>query len=341
MPTGYVKEAFESIPGNESNSPTLSSKVLYPPIQSFQPKPGAKPLSRDDELRNQDEPLPVISDAYEPSWEYKSRAYPDLLGWRLKHICGAPTTTTGNGIITDPDGVVIPTGAYRHVFAAPFGPSGPSPLTAEMIAAYRDQSAFFELRGAACAQLGLETPEEGGAVIAANGPALFAKRIADPSQTPAYESLSVRPFVRGNLSLSWLTGSGTTEDFSLTIDNPVEAARSLGIASKYPDVMEKANDGPIVVSGSIPKRQLDPDDYDALINATGFAAVAKWVNESVIAAAYPYKLYVAMLNCQYTDGDVEALQNQRRHGASFSWKSTTPSAGSTTITLINATASYA
>jgi len=340
MPSGYVRESYESIPGNETNSPTLSTKKLFPPIQSVQPKLGAKPLSRDDELRNQDEPLPVITDAYEPSWEYKSRAYPDVTGWRLKHICGAPTTTVGNGIITDPDGVVIPTGAFRHVFKAPFGPSGASPLTTQMEAAYVDQGTFFRLKGCACAELGIETPEEGGASLSASGPANHMARIADPALSPAFETLSIRPFVRGNLTLAWLSGSGTSQDFSLSIANPVEAVRSLGIASKFPDIMEKSNEGPIVVSGSIPKRQLDPDDYDALLNATGFAATAKWVSDSIIATAYPYKLYVAMANCQYVDGDVDALQNQRRHGASFSWKSTTPSTGSTTITLVNATADY-
>lgn len=341
MPSGYIRESFESIPGNEANSPTLSTKKIFPAIQSFQPKLGAKPLSRDDELRNQDEPLAVLTDAYEPSWEYKSRAYPDITGWRFKHICGDPVTTAGNGVITDPDGAVIPTGAFRHVFKAPFGPSGPSPITAQMEAAYADQGTFFRLKGAACSELSIETPEEGGATLAASGPANYMARITDPGLSPAYEALSIRPFVRGNLTLSWLAGSGTTQDFSLTAANPVEPARSLGIASKFPDIMEKSNEGPIVFSGSIPKRQLDPDDYDALLNATGFSALAKWVSESIIASSYPYKLYLAMANCQYVDGDVDALQNQRRHGASFSWKSTTASTGSTTITLVNATASYA
>jgi tail tube protein len=341
VPSGYVEERFESIPGNETNSPTLSTKKFYPPLQSFGPKPGAKPLSRDDELRNQDEPLAIIPDAFEPSWVFKSRAYPDMLGWALKHICGDPVTTAGDGIIKDPDEVVIPIGATRHVFKAPFGPSGASPLTTQMIAAYSDQSSYFKLKGAACAELSLETPEEGGAVLSRSGPALHMAPIANPSLTPAYEALSIRPFVRGNLTLKWLANSGTTQDFSLSIANPVEAARSLGIASKYPDIMEKANDGPIVVTGSIPKRQLDKDDIDALIASTGFEAVAKWVSDSIIATSYPYKLFIAMANCQYTGGEPDALANQRRHGASFDWKSTAATTGSTTITLINATTSYA
>src|SRR3954467_8652553 len=110
MPTPYVRESFEDIPGNETNSTTLSTKKVFSPLQSFAPKLGVNPMERDDEVRGQDEPIAVLSDAYSPSWEYKSRAYPDLLGFRLKHILGAPTTTAGNGVITDPDSAVIPTG---------------------------------------------------------------------------------------------------------------------------------------------------------------------------------------------------------------------------------------
>jgi len=340
MPKGYVREQFESLPGNEANSPVLSTKKLFPPVQSFAPKLGPKPLSRDDEARNQDEPLPLVPDAFEPGWEYKSRAYPDVLGWRLKHICGDPVTTKGNGTLKDPDEVVVPTNAYMHVFAAPFGPAGASPMTVDAIVAYSDQGAFFDLKGAACGELGIESPEEGGVGLTASGPALVCKPIADPALAPAYESLAIRPFVRGNLSLNWLAGSGVTQDFSLRITNPVEAVRSLGIASKYPDIMEKANEGPIVVSGSIPKRQLKNVDIEALINATGFEALAKWVSDSMIEAAYPYKLFVAMANCQYTGGEPEAFANQRRHGATFDWKSTAKTTGSTTITLVNKTASY-
>ncbi|HET9199247.1 MAG TPA: phage tail tube protein [Solirubrobacterales bacterium] len=341
MPNGYLQELFESLPGNEANAPTLSTKKIYPPIQSVALKPGVKPLSRDDELRNQDEPLAVIPDAFEPSWEQKARVYPDLVGWRLKHILGNPVTTAGDGIIKDPDEVAIPIGAHRHVFKAPFGPAGASPLTTQMTAAYSDQGTYFRLKGAACAEFSLETPEEGGANFSASGPGLYLARIANPSLTPTYEALSIRPFVRGNLSLEWVGGSGTTQDFSLSVSNPVEAVRSLGIASKYPDIMEKANEGPIVVSGSIPKRQLDPDDYDALINSAGFEALARWVGDSVIALGYPYKLFVEFANCQYVGGEPDALANQRRHGASFDWKSTALTTGSTTVTLVNSTTSYA
>ena len=343
MPTGYLRAAYESIPGNETNTPTLSTKKLFPPLQSFAPKLGASPMERDDELRNQDEPLSVLPDVYEPGWEYASRLYPDLLGFFLKLACGAPTSTAGDGIITDPDSTVVPVGVTKHVWTAPFGPSGASPLTAQFDVAYRDQGVFFKAKGAAASELSIQNPETGGSTIAASGPAAYLDRQSDPSLSPTYETLAIRPFTRADLTLpTWLTGSGTHENFDLTIQNPVELVRSMGIKSRYPDVVEKANEGPIVVRGSIPQRQLDVDDFDALKNATGFAAKARWVSDSLIGAtSFPYKLFVEMSNCQYVDGDAEELGNKRRHGGSFDWKSTTASSGSTTITLLNATASYA
>ena len=341
MPTGYVRGAIESIPGNETNVPTLSAKKLFPPLRSFAPHLGAKPMERDDELRSQDEPLAVLPDVYDPTWEYESRLYPDLLGFFLWLTLGPPVTTAGDGVITDPDAATIPVGAYRHVWAAPFGPSGPSPLTAQFDIAYRDQGVFFKAKGAACSELTIQNPETGGSTIGASGPANYLDRQADPSLSPTYETLAIRPFTRADLTLpTWLTGTGTHENFDLTIENPVENVRSMGIKSRWPDVLEKSNDGPIVVRGSIPQRQLDADDFDALKGATGFTALAKQVSDSIIASAYPYKLFVAMSNCQYVDGDAEELGNKRRHGASFDWKSTTASSGSTTITLVNATPTY-
>lgn len=340
MATGYQHEKFEDVPGNETNTPTLSTKELYAPLITANVALGPSPMDRDDENRNQDEPLPLIPDAYSPTWETESRAYPDLLGFRLKELLGAPTTTTGNGVITDPDSTVIPTGAYKHVWTAPFGPSGASPITTQKQVAYRDQSVFFKAKGCAADQLSIESPEEGGVRVKASGPLLYLARINDPSLTPSFETLATRPFTRGGLSLSWLSGGGTVEDFSLQIANPVEVVRSLGIASKFPDVMEKG-EGLITFTGSIPKRQLDATDWDALLNSTGFAATAKWVNDTIIANAYPYKLFVAMSNAQYTEGSQDDLSNKRRHGATFDFKATYAGSASVTVTLVNATSSYA
>ena len=339
MATGYMQEKYEDIPGNETNTPTLSTKLLYSPLITANVQLGPSPLDRDDENRNQDEPLPLQPDSYTPTWETESRAYPDLIGFRLKELLGAPTTTTGNGVITDPDAATIPTGAYKHVWTAPFGPTGASPITSQKQLSYADQGVYFKAKGCAAEKLDIESPEEGGVRVKASGPLLYLSRVSDPGLTPSYESLATRPFTRGGLSLTWLSGGGTVEDFSLSVSNPVEVVRSLGIASRFPDVMEKG-EGLITFSGSIPKRQLDSTDWDALLNSTGFAAVAKWVSDTVIASAYTHKLWVSMSNAQYTDGSQDDLSNKRRHGASFDFKATNAGSASVAVTLVNATSSY-
>ncbi len=345
MATGYVTARSESIPGNETNVPTYSSKRIYFPALSFTPSPNPNHMERDDEIRNSDEPLMVLAERYAPQWSMTSRHYPDTIGFLLSVLLGLPTTTAGNGVIVDPDSVAIPATAYRHVWTAPFGPSGASPKTMYAQIAYRDQSVFFDLKGAAVQQLQIETPESGGGRISASGPALYMPitSVADPALTPAYESLAIPPFQRSHLTLpTWLTGSATsTEDFSVTITNPCDPYASLGVASKFPDVMEKG-DLPVIVTGSIPKRQLDADDYAALMAATGFAAKARWVSTAIIASGYPYKLFFEADNAQYVAGGPGALENKRRIGGSFDFKATSDGVGaSTTFTLINATASYA
>jgi hypothetical protein len=344
MATGYCNAAYESIPGNETNTPTLSTKILYPPALSFTPSLNPAHLERDDEIRNQDEPLLVLAERYAPEWSIESRNYPDTLGFLLKLILGAPTTTAGDGIIVDPDAATIPATATRHVWTAPFGPAGASPMTAQMRAAYKDQSTFFKLKGAACQTLSISTPETGGGRIAASGPANYMVRETDPSLTPTFESLAIPPFMRSGLTIpTWVTGGSTSiEDFSVTITNPVEPYSSLGIASAFPDAMEKA-EAPITFTGSIPKRQLDPDDYDALLAATGFTAKAKWVSTKFIAAtSYPYSFWIQFDSAQYMSGGPVPLENKRRHGGNFDFKATYDGSGASVVcTLVNATTSYA
>jgi hypothetical protein len=343
MPTGYTRLALETFPGNEVNTPTLSTKKLFPPLQSLQPTRGEAPLNRDDEMRNTDEPLAITPESYSPTWEMNVRAYPDTMAFLLALTLGAPTTTAGNGVITDLGGGTIPTGAFRHRFTAPFGPAGAYPNTAQGDIAYSDQGVYLKGKGLAVSDLSLDTPEQGGAAVKVNGPGLFLDEQSNPSLTPAFEALSIPPFFRGNLTLpSNLAGTGVTQDFGLAISNPVEPARTLGIPSLYPDTMFKANSGgPIVVSGTIPKQILDSQDLQALKAATGFELLASWVSTAVIASGYPYKMFFKAANAQYTDGTPEALQNKRRLGASFGWKSTTTSSGSSTFEIVNATASYA
>lgn len=346
MANGYQHSAFEASggPGNEINTPTLSTKVIYSPLISVNPALNPDPMERDDELRNQDEALSVIPEQYNPEWDYEGRAYPDITGFRLKHLCGAPTSTAGDGIITDPDAVAIPTGATRHVWSSPFpGADSAHPITTQEQFAYKDQAVFFKGKGAACNKLSLESPAQGGVRLKCGGPINFLGRIADPALTPTYESLAIAPFLRRHLTIkSQVINGGQVDDFSVNMENPVETARTLGFASAFPDTVEKG-DGPILVSGDIPKRQLDQDDWDALLNATGFALTARWQSTvNIGATTYKYALWLEVLNAQLISGGPEALANKRRHAATYGWKATyAGTSPAVKWTLVNATTSYA
>lgn len=339
MANGYLESKFESIPGNEVNTPTLSTKEIFFPVITATPDLGPTPMLRDDELVGTDEPRPALSDTYDPTWDYSSRMYPDLLAYLLKAEMGAPTTTTGNGVITDPDGIAVPTGAFRHVWTTP--PTGVTPQTMQQIVSYKDQGVYFKLKGCAVEKISLTSPTQGGAMVAANGPALYMAATADPALSPTYQAAAVRPFTRTNLQVSWDAVSAVdATDFTIDFENPVETVRSLGSGSAYADIMERG-DAVFTVSGTIAFRTLDKDDWEALKSAEGFTATAKWLSQSFITGAYPFKAFAAMSNCQYVGGSVDPISNTRHHGTSFNWKATNAGSAAATITVVNSTSSYA
>jgi hypothetical protein len=343
--TGYLEARFEtSGPLNETGTGPYSTKQMYFPLISFRPALGPSHLMRDDELRNQDEPLQILPEIYTPSWEFESRNYPDSVGFMMTLMLGQPSSIQGvnGGTVADQFGSTIPGGCYRHRWAAPFGPAGAFPYTATFRAGYKDQSMFFASKGAGATSLSIETPEQGGSRIRLSGPSLTMGTIADPSLSPTYEALTIPPFMRSHLTLpAWLASTATTEDFSVSIENPMEASRSLGIASRYPDLLEKA-DTPITFTGSIPKRQLDADDFVALRDATAFSGTARWQNTAGIGTtAFKYQLVMVFDSLQYTEGGPQTLENRRRIGQDLNFKATYDGSGSSVqVELVNATAAY-
>lgn len=343
MPKGYVREQFENIPGYEGAETELSAKKLDSPATSVENSLEPSPLERDDELRGSDEPLQIFEDEHGPTWGFSSRSYPDLLGFRLKHILGDPVSTAGDGIIKDPDENLIPVGATRHVWSAPFGPAGASPMTTAAILAYVEEATFLQLTGCGAEELTLSSDEAGGVKLATKGPALFWEPIEDPGITPTPESLAIQPFKRRNLTVvTWQGEERDLENFGLTIANPIGAERSMGVGSAFPDVLEK-QDGPIVVTIDAPKRHLRKADLEALQSAERFLMKARWESQTNIGATeYPYRFWVAGDGAQYTGGGPAALENKRRTGATYQAKLTSDGSGaSSTFTLVNATASYA
>lgn len=344
--TAYAKSAFEytGVVGAEFSTPTLSTKILYPAATDFTLGLGANPMERDDELIGVDEPRSVLPEVYNPTWSTTSRGYPDTLAHLLTGMLGAPTTTAGNNVITDPDGTAIPTGAYRHVFTAPFNPVGYYPQTQEWIVAYKDQSVFYRVKGCATEQMQITVPTTGGVQVQASGPATYINRISDPSLTAAPDGLTTPPFQRAFASVtSWLASSNITvscSDISFTITNPVTAINNFAVASRFPDSMEKDNSS-IMITGTAVARQMAAADWDALLAATGFVAQTRWVSTTNITGSYPFKMYIRLNNAQYVDGAPDSLAAVRRIGGSFNFKGTyAGTAGHAVITIVNDKSSY-
>jgi hypothetical protein len=343
MGKSYVREQLEKSPGYEGTTPELFKKKLDSPATSIDNAPEPSPLERDDEMRGSDEPLQIFADEFNPTWGFASRAYPDLLGFRLTHILGPPVSTAGDGAaVKDPEGKSVPVGATMHVWSAPFGPAGASPLTVDQILAYVDESTFVHVQGAGAEELTLSSDEAGGVKLAAKGPALYWNPIADPGLTPAPESLAVRPFMRRGLKVvTWQGNVRDLENFGVTVNNPISADRSMASGSGFPDILEKG-DGPIVVTIEAPKRHIRKTDLEALMNAERFEMKASWISQSKIAAtSYPYSLWLEGDGAQYTGGGPASLENKRRIGATYQAKLTSDGVGaSSKFTLVNATASY-
>jgi hypothetical protein len=121
--------------------------------------------------------------------------------------------------------------------------------------------------------------------------------------------------------------------------------RTLGIspASYFPDKMENGDDK-VALTGSIPKTVLADADVDALLAASTFAAVAKWITpRNIGATSKKYSMWCEMPRCQYIGGTLDDLANRRRFGGSFDWRASwDETAGyDFKITLVNAVAAIA
>jgi hypothetical protein len=238
----------------------------------------------------------------------------------------------------------VPTGAFRHVWTAPFGPSGDAPLTTQETLAWHDQSFYINAKGCGASGLTIESPETGGVMLRTEGPVTYFARIANPSLTPTYESLATRPwFQRDQVIVTWLGGTAISTALGVSIANEIEDLEDLSVGpTQHRRGLAKSQAAaPIRFTGSIDKRLIDPDDFDALIAATGFSTKTRWTSRSFITGSYPFKLWIECDNCQYIGGGPQALSNNRRIGAGFNWKATSDGVGaSVTVTLVNNVTNY-
>jgi hypothetical protein len=313
-----IQLAMEESPRYEGAATTtpyrVSTTVAYLPVQTARIVPGPTHVDRGDEVRGIEGQYPSLIETYEPAGTIGMRAYANPLTWMFQVAGWTGAYTLGNGVITDPDAATIPAGANRWVFTKR---GGITAKTLQALISYVDEGVF--LRGQGFGISGWTLNADGAFTADLMG--LVFGRIADPNVSPTYDVQTIPHFRRGDLNLTWLTGSGVTEDFTIAETDPLVRRRTLGLAtpSYFPDKLEHGDDR-VGITGTIPKTIFDPDDLDALMTAATFAAKARWKSPTNIGAtSYKYSMWLEMPACQYIGGTMDELANRRRFGASFDW----------------------
>lgn len=316
-----VQLALEETPRYQNAVTTtpyrVATDVTYLPITSTSYSPNVAFVDRADELRGIEGAVPSLVDGYAPAGDLAVRAYANPLTWLLCAGGYQATYTAGaaSGVL-DPDAGVIPVGASRWVFTPrPFTTSSQQARSMQMLLNYVTEGVFVTAQGVGVT--GVTLNSAGDMTAALTG--LVYVRGNDPNLTPAYDTQAIPHFRRGDLTLTWLASSGTTDDFTISVANALTANRPLGQASYFPSELNPG-DARLRVTGTIPKWRTAIADLDALLAGTTFAAKAKWVSPKVIGATtYKYSMWLEMPACQYTGGAPAALGNNRRVGASFDW----------------------
>jgi hypothetical protein len=224
------------------------------------------------------------------------------------------STAGAPGAVLDPDGKGVPTGASKWVFVKR---GGNNAKTAEIFTTYKDENVSLKGQGFGVSNLTLNAAGDLGADLMG----IVIGNVPDPLYAPTYDGSAIWPVRRGDLVLNWLAGSGTTDDFSLAISNPLVRVRTLGLTtpSNFADVLEHGDER-VRVTGSIPKRVLADADVDALLGASLFSAKARWlVPRKISTSGAFFGLWIEMAACQYTGGQADELANRRRFGGTFDW----------------------
>lgn len=223
--------------------------------------------------------------------------------------CSNHPATTGGEAVNDH----VPTGASKWVLNKR---DSITAQTAQVKINYAAENNLLEGHGYGISQLGLNAAGE----LTAELMGLYLRRlVADTTTVPVIPASAIPPARRGDLYLSQLAGGATPTDFSIAFANGLERYYGLSLlpSSDFPSEMDHGEEQ-VRVTGSIPKRIFDADDWDALKNATTFAAKARWRSKKVIGAtAAFYTLWIDMPACQFVGGDADEQGNKRRVGASY------------------------
>lgn len=225
-------------------------------------------------------------------------------------IAAVETVAGATGTVLDPDGNGLPPNAFLLTYSKR---SAARAQTAQIIAAYGPHDVYLKGQGYGVSSISLSADGEMSAELMG----LVVAPVADPAETVTIDAPSVLPFRRGDITLTWLTGSAAVTDFNLTIANAIERGEDLSIQSYFMKHMDHTGE-PTRLTGSVSMRDFDETDYAAMLAATTFSATSRWIVPKTIGSTGKnYGVWVEMPACVITGGDPDPLSNTRRFPSSF------------------------
>lgn len=342
----YALLEIEKKVGNDTEEGEVGASKFFLPAEEIGFAPNPKLLDRSDEISAVDGRRTGAKNDYEPSGTTLARGYATYLGVLLYLLFGEVKSEEGDGAaIKDPAAVAIPKKAWKHTFTKK---AGATPRTARATLAYYDK--WIRARGVTVPSLAFAMAEDGVKATAAMMANYVSRLTVDPAMEPKGDALSVLPFRRRNVKVETpsLAATELLDSIDFTMAQTLEPVRSFGSMSGWPQATQRANNptGFLALTGSLKRRDFDPVDWDALIEAAIFSITFQFQSEQAISGVeggkYPYGLWVQTEGAQFTDGGPENLKQQARHEGSYNWAAGTAEAGKADFTcvLVNGTKSY-
>lgn len=343
----YAKLELETEQGNEGTASVVATKDWFVPAEEVGFAPSPSPLDRSDEIQQIDGRAVGAQNEYAPTGSIGARSYTRYLGFLMLLLFGEVTTKEANGTTDkDPLEAIVPKKAFIHTFKKK---SGATPATARATLAYFDK--WIEARGVSLSSLAFSLAED-GVKATGNLMANYLKRLTvDPADVIANtDAFSVLPFRRRNLKVETpsLAATKLLDSVDFSLEQTLEAVRPLGLASGWPQAIERANgpEGFLRMQGSLSRRDFDPVDWDALISAAVFGLTFIFQSEQNVpgteGGTYPYSMFVKTSSAQFTGGGPENLKQQARHESNYDWQAGTSEAAKSDVevVIVNDVASY-
>jgi hypothetical protein len=340
----YCQWLVETTPNSEVNASALSATAFYTPSQEIQWHLPAVYDDRSDELRGVPEGLPPDVIAFDATdFTMPMRLYPNVLGLMLFIQLGAGVHTAGDGVIVDPDAVVMPAGTHRWVWDSSV--AGAQVRSAQLTYAYKDNSAgavdtFFRAKGVAIDNITFGSDPVANPV-SVTGKALYTVRLnSDPGLTASYDAPTIKPFYSANHQVvTWLAGQTMQTGMTYALANPVEAYDAMD-GSLSPAGWDRSGIG-LALTGSMNTRYLTASDFDAFIAGTQFTVKTRYKSAfNIGATGYKYAMWIEG-NAMYNDFTADPMRHQVKHGQTIPFVFGRSAAGGAfKITIANAITSY-